>query len=151
MIPQILQHPNKLLRTRCDEVTNFAEVPEICFQMELAMGAANTKALGLAANQVGILKRIILVSIVNGAKLFMVNPVILTRAGEQRLRDGCLSVSHGKRFITRTRPARVYVEYQDETGAGRGRNFKGLAAAVIDHEVDHLNGVLFLDVPERAA
>lgn len=151
MIPEILQHPNKLLRVRCEPVTDFGEsLNEICMRMELALSASRT-GIGLAANQIGILRRVILVSIVNGARLFMINPVILQRAGEQRISDGCLSVSHGTRRITRTRPARVYVEYQDEQGVGHGRNFQGLAAAVIDHEVDHLDGVLFLDMTSRAA
>lgn len=152
MIPQIIQHPNPMLRARCEPVTDFGDdLKELCTRMELALSAAKVAALGLAANQIGVSRRVILISVIEGARLFLVNPVILTRAGEQRINDGCLSVSHGKRFLTRTRPARVYVEYQNEQGTGFGRNFKGLAAAVIDHEVDHLNGVLFLDVPARAA
>lgn len=141
----ILQYPHPLLRMTCDPVFDFGEVPEIVRVMRAAINRPmQAKCLGLAANQVGILKRVIVVD-QGGQWITLVNPVIVERSGEQTVRDGCMSVDFGKSFRMRTRPAFIRVEYFDEHGNECRRKAKGLNAAVICHECDHLDGVLFID------
>lgn len=80
-----------------------------------------------------------------GQWVTLVNPVITEREGQQRLREGCMSVNFGDTLHTRTRPAFIRVMYQDERGNHCRRKAKGINAAVIDHECDHLDGVLLVD------
>lgn len=105
--------------------------------------------IGLAANQLGLPWRVIVVDVSRQRSdiYLMVNPVI-TKASEdqQAVRDGCMSIRNGKWFAQTRRPKRLTVEWIDpEDGEPRRQKFAGLIAAVIHHEIDHLNGVLFTD------
>jgi peptide deformylase len=143
--PNILQYPHPLLREICAPVTDFSEVAHIGGQMMAAVNAPfQAKCLGLAANQVGILKRVIIVH-QGTAWITLVNPVIVRASGVQTIRDGCMSFDFGRTFKPRTRPAFLQVEYQDVTGAACRRKAKGLHAAAIAHEVEHLDGKMFFD------
>lgn len=149
--PTILQEPHPLLRTVCADVETFdAELAHLVDQMKFAMERSSVRALGLAANQIGETKRVIVV-VQDGQFIPMVNPVIEKSSGIQTVRDGCLSVKWGSYFRARNRPAFVCVEYQDLAGQSSRRRARGMHAAVIAHEVDHLNGVLFTDEIEKAA
>jgi peptide deformylase len=98
--------------------------------------------IGLAAPQVGILKRIIVVDIGQGP-LVMVNPDILEKDGEQIINEGCLSVPNKNGNVKR--PEKLKVNYTDLEGDKHTIKTEGLLSVVISHEVDHLNGVLFID------
>ena len=98
--------------------------------------------IGLAAPQVGILKRIIVVDIGQGP-LVMVNPDILEKDGEQIITEGCLSVPNKNGNVKR--PEKLKVTYTDLEGDKHTIKTEGLLSVVISHEVDHLNGVLFID------
>jgi peptide deformylase len=142
---EVLQHPHPLLRQACAQVEHFdSSLAWIAQQMILVMQAHPARLIGLAANQVGERKRMIVV-LQGKQHIVMVNPVILRASGQQRIRDGCASVQHGTLFRVRTRPAFVQVQYQDLQGNSHNRKAKGIHAAAIDHEIDHLNGVLFID------
>jgi peptide deformylase len=108
---------------------------------------ATHNCIGLAANQLGHPWRAIITDITpgRGETCIMVNPVI-TKASEaqQRVNDGCMSVKRGIRNGYTYRPKRITVEWVDVAGDKHRWKFSGLAAAAIHHEVDHLNGVLFL-------
>ena len=96
--------------------------------------------VGLAANMIGVPKRIICFSDQEqGKNRLMFNPVITKRAGAYEAAEGCLSLA-GKRTTERYRE--ITVEYQDETFAKRTESFVGYTAQIIQHEVDHCNGIV---------
>lgn len=104
--------------------------------------------IGLAAVQVGVAKRIIVMDLAREGEppepRRLVNPEILWRSEEMfGYEEGCLSVP--EIFDEVQRPARVRVRWQDETGAVREEEAEGVLAVCIQHEIDHLQGVLFID------
>lgn len=103
--------------------------------------------IGLAAPQVDIGLRVIVVDLVpedTRTPYAMVNPEIVAASTELATREeGCLSLPN--QYADITRPARVKVRYLDETGARREIEADGLLAACLQHEIDHLDGILFVD------
>ncbi len=97
---------------------------------------------GLAAPQVGVLRRIVIVDVGEGP-IIMINPEITYREGEQETLEGCLSVP-GEWGITR-RPMKVRAQYTDRNGDDWEIEGEGLLAKAICHEVDHLDGKLYID------
>lgn len=102
---------------------------------------------GLAAVQVGVLRRVVIIEVEEGKLYEMINPKIVFRAGKQEAEEGCLSVP-GKWGIT-SRPARVTVRFTDRNGKEMELRGEGLLARAICHELDHLDGKLFTDVTIR--
>lgn len=107
---------------------------------------------GLAAPQVGILRRVVVIDVGEGL-LELVNPEILSTEGEQRQAEGCLSVP-GKRGVV-ARPAKVTVRALNRRGKPIEIVGEGFLAIALCHEIDHLDGVLYVDkiieeVPEDA-
>ena len=100
--------------------------------------------VGLAAVQVGILKRVLVIDLYDDkGPIAMINPVILKEKGEQECEEGCLSFPN--QFAKIIRPAEVTVEYTDRNGKKIKLKAKELLAQAISHEVDHLNGEVFID------
>lgn len=100
--------------------------------------------VGLAAPQVGILKRVVVIDLYdNNGPLVLINPEILKEKGEQEVEEGCLSFPN--QFAKIIRPAEVTVKYQDLDGKEVKLKAKELLAQAISHEVDHLDGILFVD------
>ena len=99
--------------------------------------------VGLAAVQVGVLRRVVLVVLDSGETVELINPKIVAREGEQREVEGCLSVP-GKYGIT-CRPEKVTVEALDRNGNLKTYTGEGLTARAFCHELDHLDGVLYKD------
>ena len=103
--------------------------------------------IGLAAPQVGVLKRVIVVDLSNEEEgvgpYKLINPVIIKRKGEQVCREGCLSIPGKLGDVTR--PKEVTVEALNENGEKVVLKAKDLLAVVLCHEIDHLDGVLFVD------
>ena len=100
--------------------------------------------VGLAAVQVGVLKRIIVIDTYEkGEQFVLINPEITRKKGEQEVEEGCLSFPN--KFGKIKRPAEVTVVALDENGNEIKIKAKGLLAQAICHEVDHLNGELFVD------
>jgi len=106
-------------------------------------------AVGLAANQVGIIKRIIVIDwgvlSPKGANVkAMINPEIVQLSDEKELdMEGCLSLPGIGRKVSRSK--NIKVKYLDETGTQQILDITGLKARVVQHEVDHLNGILIID------
>ena len=96
--------------------------------------------VGLAAVQVGMLKRVVVIDIGDGP-MELVNPEITMREGEQRESEGCLSLP-GKYGVT-VRPMKVQVKAQDRNGKWHVFTGEGLKARAFCHEIDHLDGILF--------
>ena len=102
----------------------------------------SNKAIGLAATQVGVLKRVVVVDIGEGL-ISMINPEILSGFGKDFMEEGCLSLPE---MVVRVgRMESVFVKYFDKNEKEVEREFRGLTARVIQHEVDHLEGVLMID------
>ena len=98
---------------------------------------------GLAAPQVGILRRIAIVEVEEGKPIELINPKIIAYAGEQQEQEGCLSIP-GKWGIT-SRPEHVTVRATDRHGKTFDVSGSGLLARALCHELDHLDGKLFTD------
>lgn len=100
--------------------------------------------VGLAAVQVGILKRVITIDLYDDkGPIVLINPVIIETKGEQQVDEGCLSFPN--QFAKVIRPAEVIAEYTDREGKRMRVKAKELLAQAISHEVDHLNGEVFMD------
>ena len=100
--------------------------------------------VGLAAVQVGILKRVIVIDLYDDkGPIVLINPVIIKTKVEQEVEEGCLSFPN--QFAKVVRPAEVVAEYTDRDGKRMRVHAKELLAQAIAHEVDHLNGELFID------
>ena len=103
--------------------------------------------IGLAAPQVGVGLRFAIVDLMPDEKpspIALINPEIVARSQEQATREeGCLSLPG--QYAEVTRPARVKVRYLDQTGRGGEIEAEGLLAACLQHEIDHLDGILFVD------
>ena len=100
--------------------------------------------VGLAAVQVGILKRVVVIDLYDDkGPIVLINPVIVKTKGEQEVEEGCLSFPN--EFAKVVRPAEVTVEYTDREGKRMRVKAKELLAQAICHELDHLDGELFID------
>ena len=100
--------------------------------------------VGLAAVQVGILKRIVVIDLYDDkGPIVLINPIIIKEKGEQEVEEGCLSFPN--QFAKIVRPAEVVAEYIDRDGKRMRVKAKELLAQAISHELDHLEGKLFID------
>ena len=105
--------------------------------------------IGLAAPQVGVNLRVIVIQTVVTGKLTapvqeMINPVITSYSSEDvEIEEGCLSIPG--EYLKIKRPHRIHVKFQDLSGKYKKWNLKGLEARVVQHELDHLNGILMTD------
>ena len=104
------------------------------------------EGVGLAAPQVGILRRVVVIDIGDGL-IEMINPVITSREGKQIGREGCLSLP-GRQGIV-TRPDKVTVRFQDRKGVEMEMEAEGFMARAVCHELDHLDGRVYIDVMDR--
>jgi peptide deformylase len=152
-IKNILIMPNKILTTKSSKVLDFdSSTKDICRDLlETALSQTNPEAAGLAAPQIGVNKRIILVrdfkvlhesDEVLVSNLIMINPKIVSKSNEFETDwESCLSIPfmYGKV----KRPMTVKVSYQDENGKDFKIKAKGFLARVIQHEIDHLDGIIF--------
>ena len=143
---EILTEPNPILRQISKTVEKVGkEEQELMKDMLDTMYAAN--GIGLAAIQVGIPKRIIVIDLNKNEKktpMFFVNPVIKERNRINSVyEEGCLSVPN--QFAEIERPNKCEVEYLDFYGEKKILKADGLLATCIQHEMDHLEGILFID------
>ncbi len=139
--------PDPVLRKVARAVTpaDMEEVRALIPAMFATMYAA--PGIGLAAPQVGSLLRLVVIDLAPEkvpAPVVLINPEIVAVSEETATaEEGCLSVP--EQYAEVTRPARVKVRYQDEHGGKKEIEGEGLLAACLQHEIDHLNGVLFVD------
>lgn len=114
---------------------------------DMAETMRDAEGVGLAAVQVGVLRRIVVIETEPGELIELINPVIVKKSGKQRTYEGCLSLP-GKCGITE-RPMDVTVEALDRRGNRIIINGSGLLAKAFCHEIDHLDGILYSDVAEH--
>ena len=141
----IAPHPVLKRRTLAVRPEQFEAVRALAPRMFDVMYRA--PGIGLAAPQVGSTLRFAVVDLMpddKRAPIVLVNPEIVAASEEQATREeGCLSLPG--MYADVSRPARVTVRYQDENGVRRELQADGLLAACLQHEIDHLDGVLFVD------
>lgn len=140
-IRNILKYGDPSLRKISRTVLNFDErLATTLDDMAETMYAA--EGCGLAAPQIGVLRRYCIVDVGDGI-IELVNPVIIEKEGVQYENEGCLSVPGN--YKTTERPLKVTVRAQDRFGNKIIVTGEGLKARALCHEIDHLDGVLFLD------
>lgn len=140
----ILEYPDPRLRTRARPVERFDEaLGRLVDDMFETMYAA--PGIGLAATQVDYHRRLIVMDVSEDKTdpLVFVNPEILARDGSVKTEEGCLSVPNI--FDDVQRAARIRVRAQDRTGTVFERELEGVVAVCLQHEMDHLEGRLFVD------
>lgn len=141
-IRKIVVQGEPLLTKKCRQVTEFNQRLHVLLDdmretLEEAQGA------GLAAPQVGILRRAVIVADDDNGVMELINPEIISQEGEQAGPEGCLSVP-GKWGMV-TRPARVKIRAQDRFGSWFEAEGEGLTARCFCHEIEHLDGRLYVE------
>ena len=143
---QIRYDGDEILRKKCKEVKEMTERTRVLIDdMFETMYEAN--GVGLAAPQVGILKRLVVIDVDYENPYVLINPVIIERDGEQTGDEGCLSLP-GK-VATVTRPNHVICRCLNEDMEEVEIEGEGLLARAICHELDHLDGILYKDVADE--
>jgi len=138
----IVKHGDDTLRKVCRPVEQIT--PRIITLLDdMIETMRDADGCGLAAPQVGILRRIVVVEVEAGKVIELINPKIIAFSGEQEEQEGCLSIP-GRWGITR-RPRNVTVRAMDRTGKVRDITGSDLLARALCHEIDHLDGKLFID------
>ena len=146
-IKKIIIEPDPILRKKSNKLEDVDNnLRKLMDDMLETMYAA--PGIGLAAVQVGILKRLLVIDVSKDQEkknpLFLVNPEIIFRSKETSIyEEGCLSLP--EHFAEIERPAECHVVYIDYNGKKKTLKAKGLLSTCLQHEIDHLNGILFID------
>ena len=144
---KIITEPDIILRKKSVNLEKVDDdLRELMDDMLETMYAA--PGIGLAGVQIGILKRLIVIDVSKDEQkkspLFLINPEIITKSSNTSVyEEGCLSLPGY--FAEIERPAECHIEYVDYHGKKKEMRASGLLATCIQHEVDHLNGILFID------
>ena len=144
---KIIIEPDPILRKKSDDLKQVDnDLRKLLDDMLETMYAA--PGIGLAAVQLGILKRLIVIDVSKDkdkkSPLFLINPEIIFKSDETSVfEEGCLSLPGY--FAEIERPAQCQIKYIDYYGKKKELNASGLLATCIQHEIDHLNGILFID------
>jgi peptide deformylase len=147
MVRKILKYGEPLLETPAEPVIEFdtPEIRELIADMWETMYAA--KGVGLAAPQIGIGKRISVIDVSVGEdeaqKIVIINPEVMTKEGKQTGEEGCLSIPGFREPVTRAN--KVTVRARNASGEQIELNGEELLARAFLHEIDHLNGILFIN------
>lgn len=145
----IILVPDPVLKTEAKEVQTVGT--DIQKQLDRMLQTMyDAPGIGLAANQVGLLNRVIVMDLADreegeeAAPWFMINPEVIWESEEMSvMQEGCLSIP--QQFADVERPAQVRVKYLDYNGKQNEMEASGLLSHCVQHEIDHLNGVLFTD------
>ncbi len=143
---EIIKYPNPILTRRAEEIGEITpELRQLAQDMAEAM--YEKRGIGLAAPQVGECCRLIAVDVSGPDErtelMFLVNPVIVSREGEVEDEEGCLSVVNFRAKVKRSE--KVLVKAKDLNGNEVEIPGEGIMAVCLQHEIDHLDGVLFID------
>jgi len=148
-ILKIISFPEKILRQKALDITEFDSALEK-LAMDMAETMYDAPGIGLAAPQVGVSKKIAVIDLGKDdelkiqSKLYvLINPEIIKTSGLMKYEEGCLSISGIREYVER--PSNITVKYNDLEGNNCIVEAEGLFAICIQHEIDHLNGILFID------
>ena len=147
MLRKIIIEPDPVLRKKCDPLEKVDDQTRKLMK-DMLETMYNAPGIGLAAIQVGILKRLVVIDISKDQEkkepLFLINPEIIHTSNKTSIyEEGCLSLPG--QFAEIERPAECVLKYVDYQGIQKEMKAEGLLATCIQHEVDHLNGILFID------
>jgi len=138
-----------MLRKKCREVTDFdARLHRLVDDMIETMRHAD--GAGLSAPQIGVLRRVCIVEITGDeeiAPIELINPRVVSARGRQRGAEGCLSIPNKTGLVRR--PKRIVIEAQTRHGEPFTMVSDELEARALCHEIDHLDGILYIDLMER--
>lgn len=135
---KVLTYPNPILRRKSEPVSNVGvELKALALRMLQVMDAHN--GYGLSAPQIGQSIRLFVMQ----PNLIFFNPEIVQREGHQYQQEGCLSFPN--KFKKHKRPRSIRIKYVDEYNVSQERVFQGMDAICVEHEIEHLDGVLLLD------
>jgi peptide deformylase len=145
MILKIVKYPEPVLQQPGEPVTEFNdELRQLAEDMFETMYAS--QGIGLAAPQVGVSKRLTVIDLSQGKdpaqRLVLVNPEVILSEGKQYEEEGCLSFPEIREKVVRA--AKVRIRAQDETGKWFEMDGEELLARAFQHEIDHLDGILFI-------
>ena len=149
MIREILKYPDKILKSKCESVSSFdAGLHTLLDDMHETM--VHDEGIGLAAIQIGVLKNIFIINMPNedgnqekDNLLEAINPKIIKSENMKSSEEGCLSVPKFSAKIRRFQ--NITLSYQDREGNEITKDFDDYDAVACQHELDHLNGILFID------
>lgn len=144
-ILKILTQEDPVLRQKAKEIARITKKQRILVK-DMLETMYNANGVGLAAPQVGISDRLVVIDIGEGP-LVLFNPQITLREGENKDVEGCLSIPGRNEYITRAE--KVAVSYLDLDGKKATVTGNGLLARALQHEIDHLEGILFIDYLEN--
>lgn len=145
---KILLHPDPRLKKKCEPVAEIDDETRLLMQ-DMLETMYDAPGVGLAAPQIGVMKRILVMDVVKEGEgepqpYLMANPEVIWESEETgTYEEGCLSIPD--EYADVERPARVKVRYTDSEGAAQEIECDGLLATCVQHEIDHLNGKLFID------
>jgi len=150
-VREILLYPDPGLKKVCEPIDSLDEGTDALVQDLLDTMIASGHSVGVAAPQIGETRRVVVVDVSgsklgrdnNHGQLAMINPVILESEGRETMREGCMSVPDYTGNVTRAEM--VVVQFLDRQGRERVIRASGFEAVAIQHELDHLDGFLFLD------
>ena len=146
-VREILKFGNETLRKICHPVQKFDLRLRLLLR-DMADTMYEAEGVGLAAPQVGILRRAVVIDVQDDHGLIeLINPVIISAEGEQAGPEGCLSKPGRQGYVVR--PAKVTVRAQDRHGKFFEITGEGLLARAFCHEIDHLDGKLYIDVEDH--
>ena len=146
MVRNILKFGDETLRKQCKPMQKY-DLRLWLLLRDMADTMYKAEGVGLAAPQVGILRRVVVIDVGDEHGLIeLINPEIIATEGEQEGSEGCLSAPGRRGYVKR--PNKVTVKAQDRKGKPFEITGEGLLARAFCHEIDHLNGVLYSDVEE---
>ena len=149
---EVLLYPNPILKALCAQIENWDDSVDMLLRDLVDTMVAAGHSVGVAAPQIGATRRAVVVDVShsklgkkqeNHGLLQMVNPRIIEREGQTVVREGCMSVPDYTGNVTRAE--RIVVQFQDQDRQLQVIKADGFEAIAIQHEIDHLDGYLFLD------
>ena len=150
-VRSILMYPDPILKQVAEPIATVDESAVAVIQDLVDTMIDSGHSVGVAAPQIGVLRRVVVVDVSksklgkdnNHGLLEMVNPEIIEKSGSKMMREGCMSVPDYTGNVTR--PEHIVVGFTNRTGQSRVIESSGFEAIAIQHEMDHLDGLLFLD------
>lgn len=142
-VKEIVQYGNKALKTICKKVDKIDD-EILSLVQDMKDSLYSTTGIGLAAPQIGVLKRVILIDLREGdAPIILINPKIVAKFGKEISVEGCLSYVGYEGEVVR--PKKVTVQGMNIKGENVEYTAEGLLAVAFCHEIDHLDGIMYVD------
>ena len=143
-ILKVVSYPDKRLATPCEIVTEFDDAFRARVDDVKATHYSLTDCAALAANQVGIMERFTVIDFEDNLTI-IVNGEIYERDGEESAHEGCMSILPGKIKARVPRATTIKIRFQDVWGEKHDETYTGFMARVVQHELDHLDGKVYID------